>query len=68
MAENLAKLQASRVDYRAHLTQTRKKAPQIMAKEMPSELDFVSLEKHTGATGQEEVNSKGIRPKNRRFT
>ena len=43
MAENLAKLQASRAGYRAHLTQTRKKAPAIMAKETPSELDFVSL-------------------------
>ena len=43
MAENLAKLQASRAGYRAHLTQTRKKALQIMAKETPSELDLVSL-------------------------
>lgn len=43
MAEILAKLQASRAGYRAHLTQTRKKAPTIMAKEKPSELDFVSL-------------------------
>ena len=43
MAETLAKLQASRAGYRAHLTQTRKKAPQIMAKETPSEPDLVSL-------------------------
>lgn len=43
MAENLAKLQVSKAGYRAHLTQTRKKAPQIMATETQSELDFVSL-------------------------
>ena len=43
MAENPTKLQASRSGYRAHLTQTRKKALTIMAKETPSELDFVSL-------------------------
>jgi len=43
MAENLAKLQESRAGYRAHLMQTRKKALTIMAKEMRSELDFVSL-------------------------
>ena len=43
MAENLPKLQASRAGYRVHLTQTRKKGPTILAKETPSELDFVSL-------------------------
>ena len=43
MAENLAKLQESRAGYQAHLMQTRKKALTIMAKEMPSKLDFVSL-------------------------
>lgn len=42
MAETLAKLQGSRTGYRAHLTHTQKKAPTIMAKETPSELDFVS--------------------------
>ena len=43
MAENLAKLQASRAGFRAHLTQTRKKVPSIMAKETRRKLDFVSL-------------------------
>ena len=62
MAENLAKLQASWAGYQTHLMQTCKKSPQIMARETPIELDFLS-EQHTGATGQKEVNSQGVRPK-----
>ena len=45
IAGKLAQLQASWVGYRAYLTQTQKKVPKIMAKEMLNELDFVSLNK-----------------------
>ena len=43
MTENIPKLQASRAGYRAHLTQTLKKAATHMAKEMQTEIDIVSL-------------------------
>ena len=43
MAENLAKFVASRAGYRAHLTQTFKKASSIIQKESLTDSDIVSL-------------------------
>ena len=46
MAENLPKLQASRAGYRAHLTQTIKKATNIATKEDPlTDSDITSLKR-----------------------
>ena len=43
MAENLAKFVASRAGYRAHLTQTFKKASSIIQKESLTDSDIASL-------------------------
>jgi hypothetical protein len=46
MAENVPKLQASRAGYRAHLTQTIKKATNIATKEDPlTDSDITSLKR-----------------------
>ena len=42
-AETLPRLQASRAGYRAHLTQTNKKATSILQKEPLTDMDIVSL-------------------------
>ena len=46
-AENLPRLQASRAGYRAHLTQTIKKATSILHKESLTDTDIVSLARIT---------------------
>ena len=44
-AETLPRLQASRAGYRAHLTQTNKKATSILQKESFTDMDIVSLKR-----------------------
>ena len=44
-AETLPQLQASRAGYRAHLTQTTKKATSILQKESLTDIDIVSLKR-----------------------
>ena len=44
-AETLPRLQTSRAGYRAHLTQTTKKATSILQKESLKDIDIVSLKR-----------------------
>ena len=60
MTENLPKLQASRAGYRAHFTQTFKKATTLMAKETQTEIDIVSLNNILEQLARKKAILKGL--------